>query len=348
MFCPQCGKEIPSEAIFCPYCRAEIHRTTASSERGNAFTASESEQSTEGQSLKSALRTNRKRPKKLLTQILIVALALALATSVAYAAYYVYTNVWLPSQQTQEQQQPAAEEPTYTVNTVTEEVSVPTNPYSSPDQRSDETWECDQIVSSVPSDAIDSINRRIQENMINEAEATSSSPNTVESLNNGEFDDPVTLSKGIKISYMDSNIVCFLDSGYQTVWGVHGWSFRQSQTYDLKTGEPIDPWTVFGMTKEEAIQATENAVRTYLASNPSDIYTTGEAIESIESRINNDEGWNSSSSGQTFSPLAITNEGLVYLTAHYELGSYAFGVRDIVVAGFDGDSTKVGTDIESK
>ena len=184
--------------------------------------------------------------------------------------------------------------------------------------------------------------------MINEAEATSSSPNTVESLNNGEFDDPVTLSKGIKISYMDSNIVCFLDSGYQTVWGVHGWSFRQSQTYDLKTGEPIDPWTVFGMTKEEAIQATENAVRTYLASNPSDIYTTGEAIESIESRINNDEGWNSSSSGQTFSPLAITNEGLVYLTAHYELGSYAFGVRDIVVAGFDGDSTKVGTDIESK
>ena len=51
---------------------------------------------------------------------------------------------------------------------------------------------------------------------------------------------------------------------------------------------------------------------------------------------------------QTFSPLAITNEGLVYLTAHYELGSYAFGVRDIVVAGFDGDSTKVGTDIESK
>ena len=122
MFCPQCGKEIPSEAIFCPYCRAEIHRTTASSERGNAFTASESEQSTEGQSLKSALRTNRKRPKKLLTQILIVALALALATSVAYAAYYVYTNVWLPSQQTQEQQQPAAEEPTYTVNTVTEEL----------------------------------------------------------------------------------------------------------------------------------------------------------------------------------------------------------------------------------
>ena len=99
------------------------------------------------------------------------------------------------------------------------------------------------------------------------------------------------------------------------------------------------------MTKEEAIHATEKAVRTYLASNPSDIYTTSEAIENIESRINNDEGWNSSSSDQTFSPLVITNEGLVYLTAHYELGSYAFGIRDIVVARFDGDNSKVGTDI---
>ena len=345
MFCPQCGKEIPSEAIFCPYCRAEIHNNAVGSEQEKAFNSAEPEQIIEGQSLKSALRTNRKRPKRLLTQVLIVALALALATSVAYAAYYVYTNVWLPSQQTQEQQQPAAEEPTYTVNTVIEEVSVPDDPYNSPGQRSNDTWEYDQIVSSVQSDAIDNINRRIQENMINEAEATSSSPNTVESLNNGEFDDPVTLSKNIKISYMDNNIVCFLDSGYQTVWGVHGWSFRQSQTYDLKTGEPIDPWTVFGMTKEEAIQATEKAVRTYLASNPSDIYTTSEAIENIESRINNDEGWNSSSSDQTFSPLVITNEGLVYLTAHYELGSYAFGIRDIVVARFDGDNSKVGTDI---
>lgn len=327
-------------AHFCSFCGTEIKRLSTEALGRNSL---DSESRT---SLKAAIDTNRARSRRRLPIILIVALALALATSVAYAAYYVYTNVWLPSQQTQEQQQPAAEEPTYTVNTVTEEVSVPDDPYNSPGQRSNDTWEYDQIVSSVQSDAIDNINRRIQENMTNEAEATSSSPNTVESLNNGEFDAPVTLSKGIKISYMDNNIVCFLDSDYQTLWGVHGWGFRQSQTYDLKTGELIDPWTVFGMTKEEAIQATEKAIRTYLTSNPSDIYTTSEAIENIESRISNDEGWNSSSSDQTFFPLVITDEGLVYLTAHYELGSYAFGVRNIVVARFDGDSSKVGADIE--
>ena len=100
------------------------------------------------------------------------------------------------------------------------------------------------------------------------------------------------------------------------------------------------------MGKEEAIQATEKAVRTYLSSNPSDIYTANEAIENIESNLNNDESWNSGNSVQTSSPLVITDEGLVYLTADYELGSYAFGVRNIVVAGFDRDNSKAGTDIE--
>lgn len=337
---PQCGKELSDNAHFCSFCGTEIKRLSTETLGRNSL---DSESRT---SLKAAIDTNRARSRRRLPIILIVALALALATSVAYAAYYVYTNVWLPSQQTQEQQQPAAEEPTYTVNTVTEEVSVPDDPYNSPGQRSNDTWEYDQIVSSVQSDAIDNINRRIQENIMDEAEATNNSPSTVQALEDDEYSHPATLTKSIKISYMDDNIVCFLDSGYQTAWGAHGWGFRQSQTYDLKTGEPIDPWTVFGMTKEEAIQATEKAVHTYLISNPSDIYTTSEAIENIESRINNDEGWNSSSSDQTFSPLVITDEGLVYLTAHYELGSYAFGVRDIVVARFDGDSSKVGADIE--
>ena len=63
MFCPQCGKEIPSEAIFCPYCRAEIHNNAVGSEQEKAFNSAEPEQSIEWQSLKSALRTNRKRPK---------------------------------------------------------------------------------------------------------------------------------------------------------------------------------------------------------------------------------------------------------------------------------------------
>lgn len=297
-------------------------------------------------SLKAAINTNRARSRRRLPIILIVALALTLATSVAYAAYYVYINVWLPSQQAQEQQQPAAEEPTYTVNTVTEEVSVPSNPYSSPGQRSNEAWEYDQIVSSVQSDAIDNINRRIQENMANDVQNTENGPDDTEVLDDSGDAYPATLSKSIKITHMDNNIVCFLDSGYRTGWGAHGWSFRESQTYDLNTGESIDPWTVFGMTKEETIQATEKAVSAYLASNPSDIYTTSEATKYIEDHINNDENWNSSNSAQASSPLVITDEGLVYLTANYELGSYAFGVRNIVVAGFDGDSSKVGTGIE--
>ena len=147
---------------------------------------------------------------------------------------------------------------------------------------------------------------------------------------------------------MNNDIVCVHDAGYATGWGAHGFHFSQSQTYDLKTGEIIDPWTIFGMDEDEAISATEQAVKTYLASNPSDLLTPSEATEGISDRITNyntSYSLDQSSSAQTFSPFVITNEGLVYMTSDYELGSYAFGTRNILVKGFS-DSTKPGTSVE--
>lgn len=104
--------------------------------------------------------------------ILLVALALALATSVAYAAYRVYTDVWMPMQQEQQ----GTSQPTYTVNTVTTDVSVPSNPFYSSGKRASDTWSYPQIVSSTPSSAIDNINRRIQETMENTAAKTKRLP----------------------------------------------------------------------------------------------------------------------------------------------------------------------------
>lgn len=57
----------------------------------------------EPSNLKAAVVQNKKRSRRRLPMILLVALALALATSVAYAAYRVYTDVWLPYQAEQEQ-----------------------------------------------------------------------------------------------------------------------------------------------------------------------------------------------------------------------------------------------------
>lgn len=344
MFCPRCGKEIPDEANFCSFCSAPV-RPKASSNAENGMEAKGN--------LKETLRSSRRIPSKMLTRVIIVALALALGASVAYAAYYAYTNVYLPSQQAQQQPASQNQEPTYTVNTVTESVSVPSDPMTNPGQRTDDTWTYPQIVSSVPSNAIDNINRRIQETMENSASKTSAYPDTwsevQNKIDNGSDEYAVcTLSRGMEITYLDDTYVCIHDAGYATGWGAHGFHFSQSQTYNLKTGELVDPWTVFGMSEDEAVSATEQAVKTYLASNPSDIYKTSEVVSAIEDRISNyNEGYSAdqSASSQTFSPFVITNEGLVYMTGDYELGSYAFGTRNILVKGFS-NNAKAGTAVE--
>ena len=71
----------------------------ASAETGNA-----TQEQSETSSLKAAVEQNKKRSRRRMPMILLVALALALATSVAYAAYRVYTDVWLPYQAEQEAQ----------------------------------------------------------------------------------------------------------------------------------------------------------------------------------------------------------------------------------------------------
>lgn len=57
----------------------------------------------ETSNLKAAVAQNKRRSRRRMPMILLVALALALATSVAYAAYRVYTDVWVPYQAEQQQ-----------------------------------------------------------------------------------------------------------------------------------------------------------------------------------------------------------------------------------------------------
>lgn len=356
MFCPECGKKIEDKSIYCPYCGTKIPSPAQlplqygnATEEIRATSASEPEKA----SLKTALRSSRQCPRKLLTQIVIAALALALATSVAYAAYYVYTNIYLPSQQAQQQDSKANEDATYTIETKTVDVSVPRDPFISPGKRVSDTWSYPQIVSSVPNSAIDDINRRIREQMEISAKMTNAYPDTWDEAQSKMESDPdnygiCSLTRGMAVTYMDDMYVCIRDAGYATGWGPHGNHFAEGQTYNLQTGEPVDPWTVFGMSEGETLSATKQAVKTYLASNPSDLYTANEAVESIGNRIadfGTGGSLDQSNSDQASSPFVITSEGLVYMTSDYELGSYAFGTRNILVKGFNDDS-KVGTAIE--
>lgn len=78
----------------------EAHRGCDTSKQTAEGTANAPEAS----NLKAAVAQNKKRSRRHMPMILLVALALALATSVAYAAYRVYNDVWLPYQAEQKMQ----------------------------------------------------------------------------------------------------------------------------------------------------------------------------------------------------------------------------------------------------
>lgn len=82
----------------------DIGETQDASTESIQTDASDATASSETNNLKAAVAQNKKRSRRRMPMILLVALALALATSVAYAAYRVYTDVWLPYQAEQEMQ----------------------------------------------------------------------------------------------------------------------------------------------------------------------------------------------------------------------------------------------------
>ena len=82
----------------------DIGETQDASTESIQTDASDATASSETSNLKAAVAQNKKRSRRRMPMILLVALALALATSVAYAAYRVYTDVWLPYQAEQEMQ----------------------------------------------------------------------------------------------------------------------------------------------------------------------------------------------------------------------------------------------------
>ena len=89
------------------------------------------------ETLRGAVNATKHRSRRRVPMVVLVTLAMALAAGTAYAAYRVYTDVWLPAQQNQNEQVveapeetvEAPEEITYSVETRSMDVSVPVDPY---------------------------------------------------------------------------------------------------------------------------------------------------------------------------------------------------------------------------
>ena len=304
------------------------------------------------ETLRGAVNATKHRSRRRVPMVVLVALAMALAAGTAYAAYRVYTDVWLPAQQNQNEQVveapeetvEAPEEITYSVETRSMDVSVPVDPYDAPGKREAQKWYYPHIEASTQSDAVDKINAALEESMRSDVEKTNAAPDAAEDM--GGAIVFICQYRSITLTYIDNDIVCVRDQRYDTGWGPHGSTTVTGCAYSLETGDPIDPVSAFGLTPEQAKSAVADAVTAYLATDPSDILSTNAVVRDITNMCLMSPALGSGVDVENpldgCSHFYIASEGLVFATEDYQMGSYAYGRREILVAPSDGSLAKVG------
>lgn len=304
------------------------------------------------ETLRGAVNATKHRSRRRVPMVVLVALAMALAAGTAYAAYRVYTDVWLPAQQNQNEQVveapeetvEAPEEITYSVETRSMDVSVPVDPYDAPGKREAQKWYYPHIEASTQSDAVDKINAALEESMRSDVEKTNAAPDTAKDM--GGAIVFICQYRSITLTYIDNDIVCVRDQRYDTGWGPHGSTTVTGCAYSLETGDPIDPVSAFGLTPEQAKSAVADAVTAYLATDPSDVLSTNAVVRDITNMCLMSPALGSGVDVENpldgCSHFYIASEGLVFATEDHQMGSYAYGRREILVAPSDGSLAKVG------
>lgn len=368
MYCTKCGAKLPRDARFCMNCGKPVAAiasekaaasTTSSgkaaapaavpakaAEPTGASSSSQNNPSSEqSETLRGAVNATKHRSRRRVPMVVLVALAMALAAGTAYAAYRVYTDVWLPAQQAQnEQTVEAPEEITYSVETRSMDVSVPVDPYDAPGKREAQKWYYPHIEASTQSDAVDKINAALEESMRSDVEKTNAAPDAAEDM--GGAIVFICQYRSITLTYIDNDIVCVRDQRYDTGWGPHGSTTVTGCAYSLKTGDPVDPVSAFGLTPEQAKSAVADAVTAYLATDPSDLLSTSAVVKDITNMClispATGSGIDVENPLDGCSHFYIASEGLVFATEDHQMGSYAYGRRELVVAPSDDSLAKVG------
>ena len=368
MYCTKCGAKLPRDARFCMNCGkpiaaiapAKAAASTASSgkaaapaavpakaaEPTGASSSSQNNPSSEqSETLGGAVDATKHRSRRRVPMVVLVALAMALAAGTAYAAYRVYTDMWLPAQQAQnEQTVEAPEEITYSVETRSMDVSVPVDPYDAPGKREAQKWYYPHIEASTQNDAVDKINAALEESMRTDVEKTNAAPDAAEDM--GGTIVFICQHRSITLTYIDNDIVCVRDQRYDTGWGPHGSTTVTGCAYSLETGDPVDPVSAFGLTPEQAKSAVADAITAYLATDPSDLLSTSAVVKDITNMClispATGSGIDVENPLDGCSHFYIASEGLVFATEDYQMGSYAYGRRELVVAPSDDSLAKVG------
>lgn len=189
-----------------------------------------------------------------------------------------------------------------------------------------ETWQYPQFTSSVESEGLNTVNTQLKNAFDTTLESTK---NWTESsgMQCLDYDQTVT--------YLSGSTASVRTATYVTGWGAHGSDSTSGAIYNLETGEAISPASAMGLSDSDLKQQAADGIRAYLKTDPSDIYDELDIEASIEDIV------------ADYSRYYLTDDGLVVATQPYELGSFAYGSRDILVIAFS-DQSLVGNNVRDQ
>ncbi len=361
MFCPVCGTKVGDNARYCTGCGASLdalHQggvdASAQVNQAEAYnlaypanparfgSPAPAPQQPKRSSMLDFFVEKRQIGNRLVPTFALIIASFIAAAGIAYAAFMLYKNVVEPRIQQpiqQEQERDAVRtnggreksEVSVTVRNESITVSVPVDAIMNPGERESREWAYPQLESSVKDDVIDAINDQIKSSMQADADKTSL-PAADGSDGGGGFVDGSgpCVDRQITATYLSDRYFCIRDERYDTNWGPHGWTTVTGVVFDLRTGETVNPLTLFEKTPESISTDIANAMAPYVHDNPYWSKDYG-SVTSWECEYG--------MPGSSF--LYVTDEGLIYHSQDYELGSYVAGHVDVVVCAWE-DNSLVG------
>jgi hypothetical protein len=332
VFCLQCGNRLSEETKFCSQCGKQVAPSAVAEKRESADKQQEFNALDQGRtsSFKKAMDETKKQSRKKMPAIVLFTLVLLLVSGIAFAVYYVYVEVVSQNQENLEESVPTNQE---SAGAADLEPTVVSFSYARKDFtiiESENTAEKSRslfypiFTSSSQNEAVDLLNAEI--NSIIEDWTSRTDARKVSEHEDPWLYDSAFMHGYIGVMYMKDNIVSLRVESYETYGGTNGWEVTQGITINLATGERLSPESVLGITSQERDLLTKDALETYVAENPNDLYYDDILTNSIPALIRGENGGLSYWLGW---------EGLVVTIPHYGLGAYAYSNKTVFVAPFD-------------
>lgn len=182
----------------------------------------------------------------------------------------------------------------------------------------------ERLVFDGENDAVEAMNQTMQELQASVLSAARTDAMNLDTEMSGDAAQPVysmalTIDGDNAITYLDDHYVCVRADGYEYTGGTHGTPFRQYFVFDRETGARLSLSDVVENPVEE-LQAKVGAAFRELAEKTNFAF---ESPEDLEHTVADGISYES--------PFYLSETGVVFYYAPYEIASYAEGFPEVTI-----------------